>query len=142
MGHDRVRRALPPVVRAVTAAGVPVLWMCDPMHGNTFTTARGRKTRRFADITDEITGFFEVHRALGSYPGGIHIEFTADDVTECLGGDRDLTEADLSERYETTCDPRLNRSQSLELAFHVAERYRDREAAPGTGDGRSHTTVW
>lgn len=141
MGSARVRGALPPVIRAVTAAGEPVVWMCDPMHGNTFRTARGQKTRRFADIMDEITGFFEVHRELGSYPGGIHIEFTADEVTECLGGDQDLTEADLGERYETTCDPRLNRSQSLELAFRVAELYANPKQSAPSGAKTTHRTL-
>jgi 3-deoxy-7-phosphoheptulonate synthase len=139
MGAAQVRQALPPIVRAITAAGEPVVWVCDPMHGNTFLTRAGRKTRRFADILDEITGFFEVHRSLGTHPGGIHIEFTADEVTECLGGDRDLTEADLDQRYETTCDPRLNRSQSLELAFRVAELYQARPSEAGNTVDQTYT---
>jgi 3-deoxy-7-phosphoheptulonate synthase len=94
------------------------------MHGNTVEAASGRKTRYFDDVLDEVAGFFEVHRALGTHPGGIHIEFTGDDVTECIGGGHPVAESDLSQRYETTCDPRLNRSQSLDLAFRVAGLYR------------------
>jgi 3-deoxy-7-phosphoheptulonate synthase len=124
MGAGRVRDTLPPLVEKVAASGAQVVWICDPMHGNTIETADGHKTRRVEDILTEITGFFEVHRAAGTHPGGIHIEFTGDDVTECIGGSHDLTEADLSHRYETACDPRLNRSQSLDLAFRVAELYR------------------
>jgi 3-deoxy-7-phosphoheptulonate synthase len=119
-----VREALPPLVEKVTASGAQVVWICDPMHGNTIGTADGHKTRRLEDIVEEVTGFFEVHRELGTHPGGIHIEFTGDDVTECIGGGYGLTEADLNHRYETACDPRLNRSQSLDLAFRVAELYR------------------
>jgi 3-deoxy-7-phosphoheptulonate synthase len=92
------------------------------MHGNTFETAGGYKTRSFADVTAELDGFFDVHAALGSWPGGVHIELTGDDVTECVGGAADVGEADLADRYETVCDPRLNRRQSLELAFMVADR--------------------
>jgi 3-deoxy-7-phosphoheptulonate synthase len=124
MGATRVREALPPLVEKVTASGAQVVWICDPMHGNTIGTADGHKTRRLEDIVEEVTGFFEVHRELGTHPGGIHIEFTGDDVTECIGGGHGLTEADLNHRYETACDPRLNRSQSLDLAFRVAELYR------------------
>jgi 3-deoxy-7-phosphoheptulonate synthase len=103
---------------------MPVAWICDPMHGNTITAPSGHKTRRFGDVLDEVNGFFEVHRALGTHPGGIHIEFTGDNVTECTGGSYQIGEADLHQRYETACDPRLNRSQSLDLAFTVADRYR------------------
>ena len=124
MGASAIRSGLPPVVEKVTASGAQVAWVCDPMHGNTVEAPGGRKTRHVEDILAEVTGFFEVHRALGTHPGGIHIEFTGDDVTECLGGSRGLTEADLTDRYETACDPRLNRSQSLDLAFRVAELYR------------------
>jgi 3-deoxy-7-phosphoheptulonate synthase len=123
MGAARVRDLLPPLVRAVTAAGTPVAWICDPMHGNTFEAPSGHKTRRFGDILTEVDGFFEVHRALGTHPGGIHIEFTGDNVTECTGGSHEIAEDDLHHRYETACDPRLNRSQSLDLAFTVAGRY-------------------
>jgi 3-deoxy-7-phosphoheptulonate synthase len=124
MGASRVRQALPPLVEAVAGSGVPVLWVCDPMHGNTVEAASGHKTRYFDDVLDEVTGFFEVHRALGTHPGGIHIEFTGDDVTECIGGGQPVAEADLRQRYETACDPRLNRGQSLDLAFRVADLYR------------------
>jgi len=124
MGAGRIRQALPPLAEAVAASGAPVVWVCDPMHGNTVETASGHKTRYFDDVLDEVAGFFEVHRALGTHPGGIHIEFTGDDVTECIGGGQHIAEADLRQRYETACDPRLNRSQSLDLAFRVADLYR------------------
>jgi 3-deoxy-7-phosphoheptulonate synthase len=124
MGAGRIRQALPPLAEKVTASGAAVVWVCDPMHGNTVEAASGHKTRYFDDVLDEVAGFFEVHRALGSHPGGIHIEFTGDDVTECIGGGHHIAETDLAHRYETTCDPRLNRSQSLDLAFRVADLYR------------------
>jgi 3-deoxy-7-phosphoheptulonate synthase len=124
MGARRVRDVLPPLVEEVAASGAQVAWVCDPMHGNTVEAASGHKTRRFDDVLDEVTGFFEVHRALGTHPGGIHIEFTGDDVTECIGGGHQIAESDLRQRYETACDPRLNRSQSLDLAFLVAGMYR------------------
>jgi 3-deoxy-7-phosphoheptulonate synthase len=124
MGAAAVRERLPPLVQAVAAAGIPVSWVCDPMHGNTFETPDGRKTRHFDDVLDEVHGFFEVHRALGTHAGGIHIEFTGDNVTECVGGPYRLAAGDLGERYETACDPRLNRGQALDLAFLVAEMYR------------------
>jgi 3-deoxy-7-phosphoheptulonate synthase len=123
MGASAIRSGLPPVVEKVTASGAQVAWVCDPMHGNTIEAPGGRKTRHVEDILAEVTGFFEVHHALGTHPGGIHIEFTGDDVTECLGGSHGVTEEDLTGRYETACDPRLNRSQSLDLAFRVAELY-------------------
>jgi 3-deoxy-7-phosphoheptulonate synthase len=125
MGASRVRTALPPLVEKVAASGAQVAWVCDPMHGNTFEAPSGHKTRRFDDVIDEVTGFFEVHRRLGTHPGGIHIEFTGDDVTECVGGGHPVIETDLHQRYETVCDPRLNRGQSLDLAFLVAEMYRE-----------------
>ncbi|RFU37594.1 3-deoxy-7-phosphoheptulonate synthase class II [Actinomadura logoneensis] len=124
MGADRIRDALPPLVEKVTRNGGPVAWVCDPMHGNTFEAPSGHKTRRVTDVLDEVAGFFAVHRSLGTHPGGIHIEFTGDDVTECVGGGHEIDEADLHQRYETACDPRLNRGQSLDLAFMVAELYR------------------
>jgi 3-deoxy-7-phosphoheptulonate synthase len=124
MGAGRIRDALPPLVEKVAASGAEVAWVCDPMHGNTVGAASGQKTRHFDDVLDEVTGFFEVHRQLGTHPGGIHIEFTGDDVTECLGGGQRIAESDLRQRYETACDPRLNRSQSLDLAFLVADMYR------------------
>jgi 3-deoxy-7-phosphoheptulonate synthase len=121
LGADRVRDLLPPIVEAVRDAGRTVVWACDPMHGNTVESASGYKTRHFDRILDECRGFFEVHRALGTWPGGVHVELTGEDVTECLGGAEQIADADLSGRYETACDPRLNTSQSLELAFLVAE---------------------
>jgi 3-deoxy-7-phosphoheptulonate synthase len=124
MGAGRVRDNLPPLVEKVTASGAQVAWICDPMHGNTFEAESGYKTRRFDDVVDEVAGFFDVHRALGTHPGGVHLEFTGDDVTECVGGGHEIVEDDLHQRYETACDPRLNRSQALDLAFMVAEMYR------------------
>ena len=121
MGAGRVREVLPPILRGVTDAGVSVAWICDPMHGNTFETDGGYKTRRFDDVLDEVHGFFDVHRELGTWPGGLHVELSGEEVTECVGGGYALDEAGLSARYETLCDPRLNRGQSLELAFLVAE---------------------
>ncbi len=120
-GSSRIRDLLPHLVEKVTAAGIEVAWVCDPMHGNTFEASNGYKTREFDDVIDEVRGFFEVHRSLGTWPGGLHVELTGDDVTECVGGGAKLAAADLSHRYETLCDPRLNREQSLELAFLVAE---------------------
>ncbi|WP_097229063.1 class II 3-deoxy-7-phosphoheptulonate synthase [Streptomyces zhaozhouensis] len=124
MGADRIRDRLPTLVEKVTASGATVAWVCDPMHGNTFEAASGHKTRRFDDVLDEVKGFFEVHKELGTHPGGIHVELTGDDVTECVGGGDEIFVDDLHQRYETACDPRLNRSQSLDLAFLVAEMYR------------------
>jgi 3-deoxy-7-phosphoheptulonate synthase len=124
MGASRIRTALPPLISAVAAEGIVVPWVCDPMHGNTFEAPSGHKTRRLRDVLDETAGFFEVHRSLGTHPGGIHIEFTGDNVTECVGGSHEIAASDLYQRYETACDPRLNRSQALDLAFTVAESYR------------------
>ena len=126
MGAKTIREALPALVDGVTKSGASVLWVCDPMHGNTFESKNGYKTRNFEDVLDEVRGFFEVHKKLGTHPGGIHIELTGDDVTECLGGGNQVSEKDLESRYETACDPRLNHSQSLELSFLVAEMLRDR----------------
>ena len=126
MGASKIREILPALVEGVTKSGAQVLWVCDPMHGNTFETANGYKTRQFDDVLDEVRGFFEVHKKLGTHPGGIHIELTGDDVTECLGGGNEISEKDLESRYETACDPRLNHSQSLELAFLVSQMLRDR----------------
>jgi len=125
MGADKVRDVLPAIVEKVTATGAEVVWSCDPMHGNTIESASGYKTRHFDDIVEEVTGFFEVHQALGTIPGGLHVELTGDDVTECLGGADDIVDADLAGRYETACDPRLNVGQSLELAFLVASMLQD-----------------
>lgn len=124
MGAGRIGEALPPLVEAVRQAGHPVAWVCDPMHGNTFTTPTGRKTRHFEDICAEIAGFFAVHRELGTWPGGVHVELTGEDVTECLGGAEEILDHHLDTRYETMCDPRLNARQSLDLAFRVAELLR------------------
>ncbi|MFI1979645.1 class II 3-deoxy-7-phosphoheptulonate synthase [Streptomyces wedmorensis] len=125
MGADKVRDKLPELVEKVTASGAVVAWVTDPMHGNTFEAASGHKTRRFDDVLDEVKGFFEVHKELGTHPGGIHVELTGDDVTECVGGGDEILVDDLHHRYETACDPRLNRSQSLDLAFLVAQMYRE-----------------
>jgi 3-deoxy-7-phosphoheptulonate synthase len=124
LGAGLIRTLLPPIVEAVEAEGIPVAWVCDPMHGNTFEAPSGHKTRRLADVLEEVQGFFEVHRRIGTHPGGIHIEFTGDNVTECVGGSYEIIAEDLHQRYETACDPRLNRSQALDLAFTVAESYR------------------
>ena len=124
MGNERVRALLPPIVEAVTRSGHRVVWQCDPMHGNTEESPGGHKTRHFDRIMDEVEGFFEVHQQLGTHPGGIHVEHTGEDVTECLGGAQMISHAELSSRYETACDPRLNTQQSLELAFLVVEMLR------------------
>jgi 3-deoxy-7-phosphoheptulonate synthase len=120
MGAGKIRENLPPIVEKVTASGAQVLWVTDPMHGNTVTSKNGYKTRRFDDVMDEVRGFFEVHEALGTFPGGLHVEMTGDDVAECLGGADPIDEAAFEDRYESVCDPRLNHMQSLELAFLVA----------------------
>ena len=124
MGADKVEQGLRPLIRAVRDAGHPVVWACDPMHANTFTASNGRKTRHFDDIIREITSFVLAHRAEKTGPGGIHIEWTGDNVTECLGGAESVSQEDLDTRYETVCDPRLNARQSLDLAFRVAELVR------------------
>lgn len=121
-GAGKVEQGLPKLVRAVTEAGRHVVWSCDPMHGNTVKADNGLKTRPFDAISSEVNSFFEVCRAQGAYPGGVHFEMTGQNVTECLGGAHDISEADLSSRYHTHCDPRLNASQSLELAFMLADR--------------------
>ncbi|MDS4039752.1 MAG: 3-deoxy-7-phosphoheptulonate synthase class II [Candidatus Competibacter sp.] len=125
MGADPIETALPPLIRAVQREGRQVVWSCDPMHGNTLETSTGYKTRPFARILDEVRRFFAIHRAEGSYPGGMHFELTGQDVTECLGGAQAITEQGLADRYQTQCDPRLNASQSLELAFLIAETLKD-----------------
>ncbi len=124
LGSARVRDVLPPLVRAVRETEIPVLWACDPMHANTFVTSSGHKTRRFDDVMGELEGFFEAHRDVGSWPGGVHLEITGEDVTECLGGSEEVSEDQLDHRYETLCDPRLNARQSLDVAFRVAELMR------------------
>ncbi|MEY3999746.1 MAG: hypothetical protein RLZZ626_101 [Actinomycetota bacterium] len=122
MGAGKIREELPKLVEAAKNSGAEPLWITDPMHGNGITTKNGYKSRRFDDVMDEVRGFFEVHKALGTVPGGIHVELTGDDVAECLGGSEQIDESTLEERYESLCDPRLNHSQSLELAFLVAEQ--------------------
>ena len=126
MGAGKIREILPSIVKAVTDSGAKVLWVCDPMHGNTYEAPSGYKTRKFDDVMEEVRGFFDVHKSCGTHPGGVHIELTGDDVTECVGGGEDISHEDLATRYETACDPRLNHTQSLELAFLVAEMLRDR----------------
>jgi 3-deoxy-7-phosphoheptulonate synthase len=124
MGNGKVRDHLPPIIEAVSRSGHRVVWQCDPMHGNTEESPSGHKTRHFDRIMDEVEGFFEVHHRLGTHPGGIHVEHTGENVTECLGGAQMISHSELSSRYETACDPRLNTQQSLELAFLVVEMLR------------------
>ncbi len=126
MGADKVETLLAPLVRAVKRAGKKVVWLCDPMHGNTISTANKTKTRSFDAILAEVSGFFNVHAAEGTWAGGVHVEMTGREVTECIGGAHQLSEADLADRYETFCDPRLNAEQSLELAFLVSEELKRR----------------
>lgn len=124
MGAGRIRDALPALLEASKSLESTPVWVTDPMHGNGITTRNGYKSRRFDDVVDEVRGFFEAHRAAGTFPGGLHVELTGDDVTECLGGSEQIDEAALESRYESLCDPRLNHMQSLELAFLVAEELR------------------
>ena len=128
MGATKIVDTLPLLLEAVRDAGHPVVWVCDPMHGNTFTADNGHKTRHFDDVLAEVSGFFAAHRFVGTNPGGVHLELTGDDVTECLGGGADVHAADLENRYETMCDPRLNGMQSVDLAFRVAEFLRNDRA--------------
>ena len=121
MGADAVEVKLPPLIRAVEREGRAVAWSCDPMHGNTIKSSNGYKTRPFDRILSEVQGFFDVHRAEGTYAGGVHFEMTGQDVTECIGGAQAITEHALADRYHTHCDPRLNAAQALELAFLIAE---------------------
>jgi 3-deoxy-7-phosphoheptulonate synthase len=122
MGASLIREKLPPLIEAVVARGAKPLWVTDPMHGNGITTKNGYKSRHFDDVMDEVSGFFDVHKSLGTFPGGLHIELTGDDVAECLGGSEKIDEATLEQHYESLCDPRLNHMQSLELAFLVSEK--------------------
>jgi 3-deoxy-7-phosphoheptulonate synthase len=124
MGAKKVADLLPPLLEAVRDAGHSVVWACDPMHANTFTSDSGHKTRRFDDILEELRGFFSAHRQAGTWPGGLHVELTGEDVTECIGGLDAIAEDRLHERYTTTCDPRLNARQAIDLAFRVAELLR------------------
>lgn len=121
MGAAKIREVLPQLVRTIEREGRSVVWSCDPMHGNTYKANSGVKTRHFEEILNELTGFFEVHRAEGTIPGGVHFELTGDNVTECMGGAEDIRDEELTEYYETACDPRLNAKQSLEMAFKIAE---------------------
>lgn len=130
-GADKAPEGLPPLVRRVQAEGRNVVWSCDPMHGNTIKTDGGFKTRRFDAVLAEVGDFFDVCRAEGAYPGGVHFEMTGQNVTECLGGLQEISEADLSSRYHTHCDPRLNANQALELAFILADRFKETRAANG-----------
>ncbi len=132
MGNEKVRDVLPLIVEKVKTSGHQVVWQCDPMHGNTVQSSMGHKTRHFDRIVDELQGFTEVHRHLGTHPGGIHVEITGDDVTECRGGACRISDTDLADRYETACDPRLNGQQALELAYVVGEMMR----TPGFEDRR------
>ena len=121
MGADKIENEFPKLVRAVKEAGAHVLWSIDPMHGNTIKTSNNYKTRSFDEVLREVKGFFKVHEQEGTYPGGVHLEMTGQDVTECIGGAQDITEETLAHRYETQCDPRLNAKQALELAFLIAD---------------------
>ena len=126
MGADTVRSKLPPLIKTIKESGQNVLWVCDPMHGNTYKTDNGYKTRHFDTILEELEHFFAIHHAEKTIPGGVHFELTGDNVTECLGGAREISDSDLNSRYETACDPRLNNEQSLELAFLVTDLLRNR----------------
>ncbi len=126
MGADTVRSKLPPLIKTIKESGQKVLWVCDPMHGNTYKTDNGYKTRHFDTILEELEHFFAIHHAEETIPGGVHFELTGDNVTECLGGAREISDSDLNSRYETACDPRLNNEQSLELAFLVTDLLRNR----------------
>ena len=132
MGHEKVEEFLPPLVRAVEREGRSVVWSCDPMHGNTIKSSSGFKTRPFDFIMGEVRGFFAVHKAEGTHAGGIHIEMTGQNVTECVGGGDAIGDEDLSSRYHTHCDPRLNANQALEMAFLIADELKARRAAKGT----------
>jgi 3-deoxy-7-phosphoheptulonate synthase len=131
MGAEKVEKSLPPLIRAVEREGRKLVWLCDPMHGNTVTSSTGYKTRSVDNILREVRGFFDVHQAEGTYAGGIHFEMTGQDVTECTGGAQAITDEGLGDRYHTLCDPRLNASQALELAFLIAEELKNRRVAQG-----------
>jgi 3-deoxy-7-phosphoheptulonate synthase len=133
MGHDKVAEKLPGLIRAVTREGAKVVWSCDPMHGNTVKSSTGYKTRPFDRILAEVRNFFTVHQAEGTHAGGVHVEMTGQDVTECIGGAQAITEQALADRYHTHCDPRLNASQSIELAFLVAEALKRERMSNGNG---------
>ncbi len=141
MGHDKVADHLPALIRAVQREGRKVVWSCDPMHGNTIKSSSGFKTRPFDRILEEVKNFFAVHRAEGSYAGGVHFEMTGQDVTECIGGAQAISDDRLGDRYHTHCDPRLNANQSLELAFLISEALKDERIARQNGNGRSGDKV-
>jgi 3-deoxy-7-phosphoheptulonate synthase len=128
MGADKINDYLPQLINRATSENLNLLWICDPMHGNTYKTETGYKTRHFNTILKEIQQFFAIHQELGTIPGGVHFELTGDNVTECLGGAQEISDNDLKERYETACDPRLNNEQSLELAFLITELLRKEKA--------------
>ncbi len=128
MGNEQVEKCLPALLRAVQREGKSIVWSCDPMHGNTIKADNGYKTRPFDRIREEVERCFAVHKAEGTYLGGIHLELTGQNVTECVGGAREITEAGLADRYHTHCDPRLNAEQSLELAFLIAEMLKEKRA--------------
>jgi 3-deoxy-D-arabino-heptulosonate 7-phosphate (DAHP) synthase class II len=134
MSSARIRDLLPVLVEKTRAVGIDALWVCVPMHGNTYTAANGLKTRHFDAVLDEVTGFFEVHEEIGTWPGGVHLEFSADNVTECVGGPAGIAESDLTENYRSACDPRLNRTQTLALARAVAAAFA-RRCHPVLSDG-------
>ena len=137
MGHDKVGDHLPALIRAVQREGREVVWSCDPMHGNTIKSSSGYKTRPFDRILAEVKNFFAVHRAEGSYAGGVHFEMTGQDVTECIGGAQAISDESLGDRYHTHCDPRLNAKQSLELAFLISEALKEERIARQNGQGRN-----
>jgi 3-deoxy-7-phosphoheptulonate synthase len=134
-GADQVEKTLPPLLRAVKRMGYNILWSCDPMHGNTVKASTGQKTRNFDRILRELRQFFAIHRAENTHPGGVHLEMTGKDVTECTGGAHGITETDLAERYHTQCDPRLNGAQALEMAFLIAEELKAARGIAGGGAG-------
>ena len=134
MGHDKVGEHLPALIRAIQREGRKVVWSCDPMHGNTIKSPSGYKTRPFDRVLAEVKNFFAVHRAEGSYAGGVHFEMTGQDVTECIGGAQAISDETLGDRYHTHCDPRLNAKQSLELAFLIAEALKDERLARQNGE--------
>ena len=125
MGADKIRKILPPLIRRIDENEKKVLWVCDPMHANTYKSETGFKTRHFDTILEELEHFFAIHHAEGTIPGGVHFELTGDNVTECMGGAREISDSDLESRYETACDPRLNNEQSLELAFLITDLLRN-----------------
>ena len=121
MGADKIENYLPNILKNVKSEGLNILWSIDPMHGNTVKASNGYKTREFDNVMSEVKSFFDIHHACGTIPGGVHLEMTGQDVTECTGGAFNVTQEALASRYETQCDPRLNADQALELAFLIAE---------------------